>query len=203
MKRSRSFLVLLFATVGLGCGGDGDSSTNKGGFSGLGMAKPAGTGTPTMMGGGGGLGGVATPGGTTNPGGTTTPGAGGELSETIWHMQGQTQGCYSYVYFKASDYVAGDACPLQDGTVGVESFGGTYTRTGGNLNMSISLTSCPAKIGAGTLAGTYAVSGNNLSIKLPDAMLSMTKGEPPVTGTLVFGCFDAQGGFVPANATGN
>ena len=208
MKRSALFVAPLFLALA-GCGGDGNSTTGMGGFTGLGMMKPAGTapgGTPMMM--GGGLGGLATPPGTMPPAGTTPPGttppAGAtvpDLKGTIWYMAAMTPGCFSYVTFDTSTWVGGDACPLQGGTIAVENFGGSYTRSGASLTLNLQQTSCPEKISAGVLNATYAVTGNNIAITLPNAMLNMTSGNPPLgMGTFAYGCF-TEGGFVPA--TGN
>jgi hypothetical protein len=192
MKRPTCVLLVPFLLMAAGCG-DGDSaSTNKGGFGGLGVKPAAMTPGGTTPG--------VTPGGTT-PGGTTPGGTASDLVNSSWYSTGQPQGCYTFLVFEAARWMAGDACGLTDGTIGVELYGGSYTRNGGNLALNIEQTTCPAEVQGGTLNATYTVNGTNISLNVattPPTTVSMMKGEPPLTGTAVGGCMADDGSFVPA-----
>lgn len=187
MKRLTCALLPLFL-LAVGCG-DSGSSSGTGGFGGLGGGGKPTTNTP----------GTNMPGGNTATGGTAS-----DLANTAWYATGDLPGCYTFLAFQtATQWLSGDACPLDDGSVGVELYGGTYTRTGGNLVLNIQQSTCPAEVMGTTLNATYTISGTSIALNIastPAMMVNMMKGEPPLTGTAVGGCVTDDGRFVPATA---
>lgn len=118
-----------------------------------------------------------------------------ELTGT-WAVETSTSCAFALTFKDATKFESDKICSLTDGSIGQESFVGTYVSDGHSLTTTISLSTCPNTTKVGSLS--YSISGSALTLLLPTGIAVLQK-QSPGNGTIVttFGCYASDGSFTP------
>jgi hypothetical protein len=105
---------------------------------------------------------------------------------------------YGLSFDEDGTYVEATICTLEEGSLGVEVYTGTYVANGEKLALKQTHGSCP-EAEPGTLNLRYELAGDDLRLGNAEATVVMSRAEGgDVTGGVaVYGCYAQDGAFTP------